>query len=178
MLNATDPIEKFASLCFIFSSFQQKLGPQAPWKEWHLWCCLNQLWWGVWTGSCYPPLGEDTWIADQPSIPLCRMARHFKLCCHHGSLLSPRKYTWVSFPSALGSHFLGTGSPDTGEDIQYSSPSGAYCLNPFSHCCPTPPTSGSWYVDAQSGSCGAGLLNWDHCVSVGDGVCLGEDPPS
>lgn len=87
MLNAAELTEKFASMCFIFPFFQQKLGPQAPWKEWDLWtCCLNQLWWGVWTGTCYPPLEEDTWISDQPSIPLCRMARHFKLCSHHGSL--------------------------------------------------------------------------------------------
>lgn len=38
----------------------------------------------------------------------------------------------------------------SGGDIQYSSPSGAYCLNPspFSQCCPNPPKAvhGMWML--------------------------------
>lgn len=103
MLNSADPIEKFASLCFIFPSFQQKkLGhrPQAPCRVAPLTCCLNQSWCGVWTETRYPPFEEDTWIPDQPSIPLCRMTRHFKLCSHLGSLYHQASipvYQYTSF---------------------------------------------------------------------------------
>lgn len=139
-------------------------------------CCLNQLWWGG-----YLPLEEDTWISDQPSIPLCRMAKHFKLCSHHGPLYHQADIPDRTFPNALGSHFLGTGSHSQTQTVE-KIPSVqipvelTVCPNPFSHCCPSPPTEvvhGIWMSD----TCGAGLLlNWDHCVSVGDSVCLGEDP--